>query len=213
MDIQAISTTSTPPLRGTSQEESNDFETFLKMLTTQIQNQDPLSPMEADQFASQLASFSMVEQQTLTNQNLQAVMSFFESGLMANVTGMVGKTALHTGPFAYSGNGISFDFGQSPWNDGTYKLTILDEAGARIADVPVAQDQTAVSWDGGALNGTAAPFGTYTAEIRSVSDDAPLGVQVYTGDVIQEVQFSDDGALLVLANGATLRQEDVTRLR
>ena len=48
---------------------SQHFETFLKMLTTQIQNQDPLSPMQADQFADQLASFSMVEQQTLTNQN------------------------------------------------------------------------------------------------------------------------------------------------
>lgn len=46
---------------------SSDFETFLKMLTTQIKNQDPLNPMEGTEFAVQLATFSGVEQQVMTN--------------------------------------------------------------------------------------------------------------------------------------------------
>ena len=52
---------------------SSDFETFLKMLTTQLQNQDPLDPVKSEDFAVQLATFSGVEQQVLTNDLLESL--------------------------------------------------------------------------------------------------------------------------------------------
>ena len=68
--------------------ESTDYITFLQMLTTQMQNQDPLNPMEASDFAVQLATFAGVEQATYTNQLLGAMMS--QTGLsdLGNWVGM-----------------------------------------------------------------------------------------------------------------------------
>ena len=52
---------------------SSDFETFLKMLTVQMKNQDPLNPVESTDYATQLATFSGVEQAVLTNDLLKSV--------------------------------------------------------------------------------------------------------------------------------------------
>ena len=58
---------------GSASVISSDFETFLKMLTAQMENQDPLNPMDSADYAVQLATFSSVEQQVLTNDLLQAM--------------------------------------------------------------------------------------------------------------------------------------------
>ena len=70
---------------------ASDFETFLLMMTTQAQNQDPLEPMDSSEYASQLAQFSMVEQQVQTNDLLSSLDSQHgrrQAGELANWIGM-----------------------------------------------------------------------------------------------------------------------------
>lgn len=70
-----------------------DFETFVKMLTTQLKNQDPLDPMDSANFASQLAAFSSVEQQVLTNDRLETIKNQLASSGLLSHSEWVGKFA------------------------------------------------------------------------------------------------------------------------
>ncbi|MDJ0822736.1 MAG: flagellar hook capping FlgD N-terminal domain-containing protein, partial [Paracoccaceae bacterium] len=98
--------TTPPPLfgAGTAQTQttqsnsgttlSSDFETFLKMLTAQMQNQDPLNPVDSTDYATQLATFSSVEQQVLTNDLLRDLGASMGGNLMSELGNWVGMEAL-----------------------------------------------------------------------------------------------------------------------
>ncbi len=92
---------------------SGNFQTFLKLLTTQLQNQDPLDPMDTSQFTQQLVEYSQVEQQIDTNGNLQSLISQGTQQSAAYATGYLGKTV------TVSGGEGSLANGQAQW---TYNL-------------------------------------------------------------------------------------------
>src|ERR1700734_3492026 len=70
---------------------SGNFDTFLQLLTTQLQNQDPLDPMDSNQFTQQLVEFSQVEQQINTNTNLQTLITQGTTNASAITTSYLGK--------------------------------------------------------------------------------------------------------------------------
>ena len=82
---------------------SADFETFLKMLTVQMRNQDPLNPVEGTDFAVQLATFSTVEQQVRTNDLLGALGNQLGGLGFGQLLGWVGMEARTTAPVAFDG--------------------------------------------------------------------------------------------------------------
>lgn len=77
---------------------NSDFETFLVMLTAQLQNQDPLNPMDSSDYAVQLATFSGVEQQVLTNELLRGLGAEGRIDNLASVAGWVGWRPARKGP-------------------------------------------------------------------------------------------------------------------
>lgn len=200
------------PLQSTAKTGtiSSDFETFLRMLTTQIQNQDPLSPMEADQFASQLAAFSMVEQQTLTNQKLEAMVQAVSNGSMAEYSSLVGRVAVHDAAFQFTGNSVDFEIDGVPDNS---KLVILDNRNVVIAERAVTLGQTRVLWEGTGTDDRIAPLGNYSAELRRISDDLKLGARVSTAASVEEVHFTSGGVDLLLADGTVISERQVLRIR
>ncbi len=193
--------------------DSDDFETFLRMLTAQIQNQDPLSPMEADQFASQLASFSMVEQQTLTNQNLDRMIRALSNGGLAAYSGLVGRVAAHEGAFVYSGAPVEMEIGIPGGIDEYAKLAILDGGGVMVAELNVDVGQEKLTWEGRGLDGRMLPPGSFIAEMRQAEDGAPLEIPVFTAAVVEEVRFGDGEAELLLADGTVLPESRVSKIR
>jgi len=96
----------------TSQEASisSDFETFLKMLTAQIKNQDPLKPMDSSEFATQLATFSSLEQQVLTNDRLKQISNILGSQGLTQHADWIGKKGLVDGPFDLNGSDAVLKF-------------------------------------------------------------------------------------------------------
>src|ERR1700686_3335504 len=88
------STTSTAQAAGVvgSQQLAGNFDTFLKLLTTQLQNQDPLSPMDSNQFTQELVQFSQVEQQINTNTSLASLIALTKTQSSANAVSYLGKT-------------------------------------------------------------------------------------------------------------------------
>src|ERR1700675_2201733 len=88
----ATSNTSTAQAAGAvgSQQLAGNFDTFLKLLTTQLQNQDPLSPLDTNQFTQQLVEFASVEQQVNMNSNLQTLISMQQSSESLQALQLVG---------------------------------------------------------------------------------------------------------------------------
>src|SRR6056297_97759 len=89
------------PKAGTSM-ISSDFETFLRMLTAQVENQDPLNPLESTEFATQLATFSGVEQQVRTNELLGGLAA---SGL-SQISAWVGMEGRAAAPVFFAGTPV-----------------------------------------------------------------------------------------------------------
>lgn len=213
MDVTSIGQTSEKVDSGNVGATTSDFETFLRMLTTQIQNQDPLSPMEAEKFASQLASFSMVEQQTLTNQTLEAVLQGLSSGGLAGYSGLVGREAVHAGAVRFSGAAVEFEIegtGGAPENA---ILAVLDDDGGPVAELALGAGQERVTWDGTASDGLSVMPGFYQAELRRISDGEALENPVATSAVVEEVRFSGDEVELLLADGSVIPESGVSKLR
>src|SRR6267142_4445505 len=71
---------------------STNFNTFLTLLTTQLKNQDPLAPMDSNQFTQQLVQFSQVEQQINANKNLESLISLTKNQASVNAVSYLGKT-------------------------------------------------------------------------------------------------------------------------
>src|SRR5580704_8962276 len=81
--------TGTTDIAG-SQEIAGNFDTFLQLLTTQLQNQDPLSPLDTNQFTEQLVEFASVEQQINENSNLQTLISLQQTSASLQALQLVG---------------------------------------------------------------------------------------------------------------------------
>ena len=81
----------------------SDFEVFLQMLTAQAQYQDPLEPMDNSEYAAQLAQFSMVEQQVMTNDLMEQLMTTLGANNMSSAANWIGMEALVQGPVQYDG--------------------------------------------------------------------------------------------------------------
>lgn len=191
---------------------SSDFETFLKMLTAQMRNQDPLNPVEATDFAVQLATFSSVEQQVLTNTLLERLLSQSGEGLhqMANWVGMEVRAP---GPASFSGAPVTLWTEPSAGADGAV-LLVRDPAGAVVAryDIPVAAGT--VQWDGVSENGYPMLHGTYHFDVESYSGEALLDsrpAEPYAR--IVEAQTGRFGLILLTEGGQSLKASDITALR
>jgi flagellar basal-body rod modification protein FlgD len=86
-------------------EIASNFTTFLKMLTTQLQNQDPLSPMDTNQFTQQLVEFASVEQQMKSNDSLSTLVSLDQAAQTTSALNLVGATVVVDGSTTQLNNG------------------------------------------------------------------------------------------------------------
>mgnify|MGYP004006095787 CR=1 FL=1 len=124
-----------------------DFETFVKMLTTQLKNQDPLDPMDSANFASQLAAFSSVEQQVLTNNHLETIQTHLGSSELLQFTEWIGKFAKVTGPAHFSGTSIDIAI-SIPESTERADFIVKNESGSVVFRKPISNDTTEFSWGG-----------------------------------------------------------------
>ncbi len=192
---------------------SSDFETFLKMLTTQMQNQDPLNPMESSDFAVQLATFSGVEQQVQTNQLLQGLSA--QMGLlgMTQFAGWVGMEARAAAPAFFDGTPITLAPNPVARADRA-ELIVRNAFGTEVdrREVPVSTDQ--ITWSGFASDGSSVPEGTYSFELRSFEGEDLLRTDIVEHyALVTEARGEADGVFLVLQGGGKVAAAEVTALR
>lgn len=213
MEITANSTTPVPNTTGSKSKVSSDFDTFLKMLTAQIQNQDPLNPIDSADYAVQLATFSSVEQQTLTNQKLDALAGLVNLQGMAQLAPWVGQYARSDAPVFVQGGPVMLSPQPAAGADRAV-LVVKDANGTTVAreDIP-AQDQP-YHWAGKDMAGVQLPKGMYSLTLESYRGAEELGLSsVESYALIEEVQASVTGPRLVLAGGVAISADRITALR
>lgn len=192
---------------------SSDFETFLRMLTVQLQNQDPLNPVEASDYAVQLATFSGVEQQVRTNELLTGLGDQFQLLGLSQFAGWVGMEARYSGPIHYEGTPIEVAM-DIPDNAGAVQLIARTPSGTEVARRTLPDTNGQVIWDGTSDDGTVLPFGSYVLFSETFLDGKSQGVspaQSYAR--VDQARFEDGSAILTLANGTDITPGDVSGLR
>jgi len=188
----------------------SDYMTFLRMLTVQMQNQDPLNPMQASDFAVQLATFSGVEQATQTNQLLSALLG--RTGL-SDLGGWVGMEARLFGGAWFEGDPITLA-PDPALGAQTVTLIVRDQSGAIVDTRQLDPDATDYSWDGRRSDGTTLAPGRYTFELESrrgddLIDTAPVAAYL----PVREARIENGQSYLVLPGGLLVESAEVTGLR
>lgn len=218
MDVtQTASSTSQPAPAASSTAAtstiSSDFETFLKMLTTQIQNQDPLSPMNSEEFAVQLATFSSVEQQVRTNDLLIGLGSQMGAMGMAQLAGWVGMEARASAPAWFDGSPVTVSPNPAAQADQAI-LVVRDAHGAEVQRAEIPVSPAAFEWAGVGPDGTPMAPGLYRFEVESYANGDLLSTGVAdTYATIVEARGDNGQTTLVLEGGVEIGTDGVTALR
>jgi flagellar basal-body rod modification protein FlgD len=189
---QGASTQTQAASQAASAKLSSDFQTFLVMLTTQMQNQDPLNPIDSTDFATQLATFSGVEQQVQTNALLESLSDRLGLSGLTSFAGWVGMEARvdQAVLVGFDANGREVSRGQ----------------------VPLSTDP--VTWAGTDARGAPLPAGAYRFQLENYSAGELISISpVEVFGRITEVRNSTAGAILVLDGGAEVAPDAVRALR
>ncbi|MDG1377767.1 MAG: flagellar hook capping FlgD N-terminal domain-containing protein [Yoonia sp.] len=219
MDIGALSNpqqanTSGAFASGSSTKEiSSDFETFLKMLTVQMQNQDPLNPVDSSDYAVQLATFSGVEQQVQTNDLLRGLTALMGTSGMAQMASWVGKEARAPAAAYFGGSPVTLAPNPAIIAEKA-EIIVRNASGTEVDrfETPVSADP--VQWSGMDAEGFPRPLGLYSFEIVSSAGGdilAQAPVDVY--GTITEVRSQGGETVLILQGGAAISATQVSALR
>jgi flagellar basal-body rod modification protein FlgD len=184
---------------------AGNFQTFLTLLTTQLQNQNPLSPLDTNQFTQQLVQFAGVEQQLKTNDELTSLVSLQQTAQSTQALGFVGKTA------TVDGSTTALTNSSATWNLGVptnsqVNISITNSTGQSVYSnnysVSAGSNQ-AFTWDGKGNDGTQWPDGKYTLT-ATAADTAGNSVAVSTQikGVVSSVDLTQSPPLLSI-NGQT----------
>ena len=192
---------------------SSDFETFLKMLTVQMQNQDPLNPMDSTEFAVQLATFSNVEQQVKTNDLLTAMSGQMNVVGMSQMAGWVGMDARTTNPVWFDGSPVELSPDPAAAAD-QMRLVVRNEDGVEVLRQELPASDAPISWAGKGANGQPLPEGAYSFELQSLSKGDTLRTdKLESYSRVVEARTEGGETMLVLQGGVKVAPEDITALR
>ena len=219
-DAVTSTTTTTSGYSNTAQQEnasdsviSSDFETFLRMLTVQMQNQDPLNPIDSADYAVQLATFSSVEQQVLTNDLLTSLTGQLSGAGLAQYAGWVGMDAGTTAPAYFDGTPIDLNLTPAAGAD-TMHIVVKNAAGDTVQTIQMNAETEIAAWAGADDDGTPLPDGFYSFELESYQNGALMNTEtVQSYAAITEARVQDGGTVFILKGGTEVSASQITSLR
>lgn len=211
VDAATIATTPTSAPATTTSSSSNsssssstsgatladNFQSFLMLLTTQLQNQNPLDPLDTNQFTQQLVQFAQVEQQLKSNSQLESLVKIEQTAQSTQALVFVGQTV------AVDGSTAKFD-GSATWNftapsDSNATIIITNSAGqtAYSGNFSVSSGNSSFVWDGKGNDGVQWPAGDYKMTVTakdSSGNDVAISTEIQ--GVVDSVDLTASPALL-----------------
>jgi flagellar basal-body rod modification protein FlgD len=184
---------------------AGNFQTFLTLLTTQLQNQNPLDPLDTNQFTQQLVQFAGVEQQLKTNDQLTSLLTLQQTAQSTQALGFVGKTAVVAGSTANMVNKSAVWDLNVP-KASTVNISITNSTGQTVytnSYAVDAGDNQTFGWDGKGTDGTQWPDGKYTLTATGTDGNGQT-VAIATGiqGTVNSVDLTQSPPLLSI-NGQT----------
>jgi flagellar basal-body rod modification protein FlgD len=216
MAIDGISASSASASTNASRQSiADNFDTFLQLLTTQLKNQNPLDPLDTNQFTSQLVQFTSVEQQLKTNDFLEALLLSNGNAASSQAVGYIGKEVTAVG------NKSELVDGQAQWNfyleDAASKVTVTvkDTAGKTVHTYTGSLEAGwgKFTWDGVGDDGQTYPDGSYVLSIDA--RDADVGyipARTELGGIVSGVDLSGSEPVLLVGD-ARINLSMVTSVR
>lgn len=197
---------------STSSGIADNFQSFLLLLTTQLQNQNPLDPLDTNQFTQQLVQFAQVEQQLKSNDQLAALVKIEQTAQSTQALVFVGQTV------AVDGSTARLD-GHATWNlnaptNATATITISAANGetAYSGNFNVSAGNASFVWDGKGNDGTTWPAGNYKMTVTAKdSDGKDVAVTTEIQGTVDSVDLTASPALLSIS-GKSYTMDQIKRV-
>jgi len=194
---------------------AQNFDTFLSILTTQLKNQNPLDPMDTNQFTQQLVQFTGVEQQLKTNDFLEALLLNTQSTARSDAVSYIGKEVSASGKTAELRDGGAYWTYNAASNVANATVTIKNAAGSvvYVEQGSLNGGNGAFLWDGKGSDGNTQPEGVYTIEIKGTNVAGnTVAVSTNSVGVVTAVDFSGAEPMLTVGRNQ-VALKDVTNIK
>ncbi len=179
---------------GNSGGIASNFTAFLQLLTTQLKNQNPLDPLDTNQFTQQLVQFAQVEQQLKSNDQLAALVALQKTTQSTAALDYVGKSVVVDGATAQlADNKATWSF--SAPRPASATVNIKDASGqvAYTGKYAVNAGQQDFVWDGRGVDGTPWPNGSYTMSITATdANGQPVAISTEVQGVVDSADLTQD---------------------
>ena len=195
---------------------ADNFDTFLNILTTQLKNQNPMDPLDTNQFTQQLVQFTGVEQQLKTNEFLESLMLSGQNTAKSDAVSYIGKEVTSSGKTGEltDANAVFWAYSADA-NAANATVTIKDSSGQVVYSEtgPLKAGPGTFRWDGKGSDGNMKPNGVYTVDIKG-KDTNGKDVKISTASigVVTAVDFTGDVPVLTVGS-RRVSITDVTDVR
>ncbi len=192
---------------------ADEFDEFLLLLTTQLQNQDPTEPLDTNQFTQQLVQFTGVEQSVETNKNLETLIALNSSQQTDSAVNYIGQFIETQGNSGFLDNGVASFSYDIPAGAQTASITVLDSVGRPVHTQTIEADEGEYTygWDGvNSFDGTNSADGTYSfgLAIRDINGDVIEG-NTFTSGVVTSVALDGEQPVLTLNGVLDVDADDI----
>jgi len=200
---------------GALARNSADFNMFLKMLTTQMQNQDPLDPMDTSQYTQQLVQFSQAEQTIQQTGTLKDILSRLTTQDMAQASGFIGREAQFASPVSGLSAAAPAQWSYSAGRPVASLVATITDAAGKVVDTRTLDASGAAgrfTWDGKLANGARAADGAYTLSLTGAdAGGTAVPISVNSFGVVGEV-VTANGAVSLGVNGVQIPASTLIRV-
>lgn len=213
--VTSATTTTDAKTSAASSKLNADFDMFLKLLTAQMQNQDPLDPMDTAQYTQQLVQYSQVEQSIEQTATLKSMLAAFGTQNLMQASALVGAQVETTSAVSGLSTTTPAQWTWSmPREVSSMTATIKDAQGKTIDTLPInATGVTgAFTWDGTTSGGKKVDPGLYSLELQGI--DASGGKVAGTAHAFGKVNDVEleNGTVKVTINGLSISTSDLLRI-
>jgi flagellar basal-body rod modification protein FlgD len=192
---------------------ASNFTTFLQLLTTQLKNQNPLDPLDTNQFTQQLVQFAQVEQQMKSNDQLASLVALEKSAQATTALAYVGQTVVVDGSTTQLANGRA-DWSLNVSKPSTATITIRDAVGQTVysGTYSVNPGNQTFTWDGRGNDGRLWPDGAYSLSATAVDSNAQsVAISTEVQATVDSVDLTQDPPTMSI-NGQNYSMDKIKRI-
>jgi flagellar basal-body rod modification protein FlgD len=176
---------------------ADNFQSFLMLLTTQLQNQNPLDPLDTNQFTQQLVQFAQVEQQLKSNSQLEALVNIEKTAQSTQALVFVGQTVAVDGSTAHFDGNATWNFSAPQNSSATISITNSAGQTAYTGSFAIGSGNSSFVWDGKGNDGTSWPAGDYKMTVTAKDTNGKdVAISTEIQGTVDSVDLTASPALL-----------------